>query len=107
MAPLASATRISTGRVKNITNVSQKPALTSSPAAVTGAATSSRPFLGSGTKKYTATAAMMPITPSAMKAVRQLKAAAMEAPNATPSAMPMGGPKLNSASAVPRRPGGK
>jgi hypothetical protein len=43
----------------------------------------------------------------ATKASRQLKAAAIEAPKAMPIAAPTGGPRLNSPSAIPRRPAGK
>src|SRR5690606_4233517 len=42
-----------------------------------------------------------------MKASRQEYAAAIDAPKATPSACPIGGPRLNRLNAVPRMPRGK
>jgi len=47
------------------------------------------------------------VFPKFIAAFRALKAAAIDAPKATPSACPTGGPRLKIPSAVPRRPGGK
>ena len=65
------------------------------------------PRSGSRTNKYTINAATMPTAPSTTNALRQLYAAAIDAPNATPNACPNGGPRLNSPSAVARVPESK
>ena len=108
VAPVASETRTSTGFEKNMRQVGQKAAfagvLADSPLAP---GVSRPPRTGSRTTSSTITAVMMPTAPRQMNAERQLYAAAIDAPNATPSASPIGGPRLKRLSAVPRVPGGK
>ena len=100
--------RSSTGWVKNFRHVGQNGAFGGASAAKTPrSGASSPPRFGSRTNTHTTSAVTTPTAPSQMKAARQSYAAAIEAPNATPSACPMGGPKLNRPSAVPRVPGGK
>src|SRR5690554_1716839 len=100
----------STGLAKKLRQVSTKPG--AAPVAAAGddgcaGAGSSPPLRGSRMKHHTPTAVSTPTTPTQRKAMRHEYAAATEAPKATPIAAPIGGPRLNSPSAVPRVPGGK
>src|SRR5690606_12266002 len=119
----------STGLAKKLRQVSTKPG--AAPVAAAGddgcaGAGSSPPLRGSRMKHHTPTAVSTPTTPTQRKAMRHAHAAATEAPKAAPIAAPrgeagaateapkarriaapIGGPRLNSPSAVPRVPGGK
>ena len=76
-------------REKNMRSVSPKPDVQAGTALA-----SKRPRTGSRTNSRTATAVTIPTAPIVMKAYLQSNAAATEAPNAMPSAMPIGGPRL-------------
>src|SRR5688572_18351019 len=108
VAPHASERRNNTGSEKKRRHVAQNGALRATAGVLPAVeAASNRPRSGSGTNTQTISAATTPTTPSARKALRQLYAAATDAPKATPSACPIGGPKLKMPSAAPRAPGGK
>src|SRR5687767_5607170 len=89
VAPVASDTASSTGWLKNMRHVGQNGALAEGLGGSCPAVVSSPPRTGSLTQIATINAATTPTTPIQINAERQSYAAAIDAPNATPSANPI------------------